>query len=386
VNAVTESGSDLFLEPRHHKIAAQVQAFVDERLAPARIGDETPGAALRLLNLLAQGGILDHVVPAPYGGVADPLDLRAICVVREVLAAASGLADALFVMQGLGSHALLAAGGDALKSEFLPGLRTGEQAAAIAITEPGAGSDLGAIATTARRDGVEYVLDGHKHFISNAGFATFYTVLARTGEQSEGRHALTFFLVEDDRAGLSTSAQRLISPHPVGEVRLDGCRIPVDHRLGAEGGGFDLALRTLNFFRASVGAAAVGFAARALAESLAHAAARQQFGQAIAGFQGVQFYLADMATQVDAARLLVQQAAAAQDRGAGRPELASMAKLYATEAAGRIADLAVQIHGGAGLVAGSTVERIYREVRALRIYEGTSEVQRNVIARELLRR
>ena len=386
MSAATVTGSDLFLEPRHETLAARVEGFVRERLAPAHIDDEAPGAALRLLNLLAQGGILDHVVTAPYGGTADPLDLRAICVVREALAHASGLADALFVMQGLGSHPLLLGGSEALKSEFLPGLRTGEQAAAIAITEPGAGSDLGAVATTARRDGNDYVLDGHKQFISNAGFATFYALLARTGDAAEGRHALTYFLVEDDRPGLATSPQRLLSPHPVGEVRLDGCRVPASHRLGAEGSGFDLSLRTLNFFRASVGAAAVGFAARALAESLAHAAGRHQFGQAIAEFQGVQHYLADMATQIDASRLLVLQAAAAQDRGEGRPELASMAKLFATEAAGRVADLAVQIHGGAGLVAGSTVERIYREVRALRIYEGTSEIQRNVIARELLRR
>jgi acyl-CoA dehydrogenase len=386
VSAASEPGVDLFLEPRHESLAARVGDFVRDRLAPARIDDEAPGAALRLLNLLAQEGILDHVVPAPYGGAADPLDLRSICVVREALASASGLADALFIMQGLGSHPLLLGGAEALKAEFLPGLRTGEQAAAIAITEPDAGSDLGAVATTARRDGDDYVLDGHKHFISNAGFATFYSLLARTGSPSEGRHALTFFLVEDDRAGLSTSPQRLISPHPVGEVRLQGCRVPASHRLGEEGSGFDLALKTLNFFRASVGAAAVGFAARALGESLSHAAARRQFGQAIAEFQGVQFYLADMATQIDAARLLVQQAAAAQDRGEGRPELASMAKLFATEAAGRVADLAVQIHGGAGLVAGSPVERIYREVRSLRIYEGTSEIQRNVISRELLRR
>ena len=386
MSAAAAAGPDLFLEPRHEALAARVEAFVTGRLAAAGIEDDAPGAALRLLNLLAQGGILDHVVPAPYGGAADPLDLRAICVVREALARASGLADALFIMQGLGSHPLLLEGSDALRREFLPGLRTGEHAAAIAITEPGAGSDLGAVATTARRDGDDYVLDGHKHFISNAGFATFYSLLARTGEASEGRHALTFFLVEDDSAGLTTSPQRLISPHPVGEVRLEGCRVPASHRLGAEGSGFDLALRTLNFFRASVGAAAVGFAARALSESLAHAAARRQFGQAIGEFQGVQFYLADMATQIDASRLLVHQAAAAQDRGEGRPELASMAKLFATEAAGRVADLAVQIHGGAGLVAGSIVERIYREVRSLRIYEGTSEIQRNVIARELLRR
>jgi acyl-CoA dehydrogenase len=386
IPAPAAAAADPFLDPAHLELASRVESFVRDRLRPAAIDEEAPGAALRMLDLLAAGGLLDHAVPSRYGGASETLDLRAICVTRSVLARGSGLADALFVMQALGSHPLLLAGTETLREALLPGLRRGEQAAAFALTEPGAGSDLGAIATTARRDGDDYVLEGAKWLISNAGFATFYTVLARTDGEGDPRRALSFFLVEDDRPGLTARPQRLLSSHPVGELRFEGCRVPSSHRLGEEGEGLAVALRTLNFFRPSVGAAACGFAARALDESLRWVAARRQFGRTLADFQGVQHRLADMATELEASRMLVHRAAAEQDRGQGRPEAAAMAKLYATEAAGRICDAAVQLHGGAGLLAGSAVERLYREVRALRIYEGTSEVQRNLIARELLRR
>jgi acyl-CoA dehydrogenase len=290
----------------------------------------------------------------------------------------------MFVMQGLGSSALLHGGNATLRDDLLPGLRRGEQVAAVAMTEPEAGSDLGAIRVTARRDGDGYVLDGVKQYISNGGEATFFTVLARTGPVEERHRALTFFLVEADRDGIAVEPIPLLSPHPVSRVTLDGCRVPAGNLLGEQDRGIDLALGALNFFRASVGAAAVGFARRALEASLEHAGRREQFGRPIAAFQGVQHQLADMAVQVDAARLLVLRAAASRDAGEDRPLLASMAKLFATEAAGRVVDTAVQIHGASGLVAGSVVEKLYREVRALRVYEGTSEIQRNLIAREIL--
>jgi acyl-CoA dehydrogenase len=375
---------DLFLEAEHHDWIERTDRFVHERLEPAGIDEAAPGASRRVLDLLAAAGLLDAIVPAAHGGAHERLDLRTICCVRERLARASGLADLMFVMQGLGSSALLHGGNATLRDDLLPGLRRGEQVAAVAMTEPEAGSDLGAIRVTARRDGDGYVLDGVKQYISNGGEATFFTVLARTGPVEERHRALTFFLVEADRDGIAVEPIPLLSPHPVSRVTLDGCRVPAGNLLGEQDRGIDLALGALNFFRASVGAAAVGFARRALEASLEHAGRREQFGRPIAAFQGVQHQLADMAVQVDAARLLVLRAAASRDAGEDRPLLASMAKLFATEAAGRVVDTAVQIHGASGLVAGSVVEKLYREVRALRVYEGTSEIQRNLIAREIL--
>lgn len=375
-----------FLEPAHLALRERAAAFVRERLAPAGIDEEAADAPRRCLELLAADGLLDHVVPAAYGGAAERLDLRSICVVREQLAYGSGLADLMFAMQGLGSHPLLLGAAEELRARLLGGVRTGGQIAAIAITEPEAGSDLGGIRLTARADGDDYVLDGEKTFISNAGHATFYSLLARTGAPEEGRDGLSFFLVEADRPGVSVERLDLLSPHPIGRVLLSGCRVPATRLLGREGEGFDLALRTLNFFRPTVGAAAVGFAARALDEAVGHVRQRVQFGRALARFQGVQHMLADMATEVDAARLLVHQAAAAVDAGRGAPDRSSMAKLYATESAWRVVDAAVQLLGARGLLAGAPVEKLYREVRALRIYEGTSEIQRNLIAREMLGR
>ena len=375
----------MFLEPRHADLRERIDVFVRDRLEPAGVDEKAPGAARRMLEILAGEGLLDHIVPREFGGASEPLDLRAICCVRERLARGSGLADLMFAMQGLGSSPVLLGGSDEIRARLLPGLRTGEQIAAIAITEPGAGSDLGAIAMTARREGGEYVLDGVKQFISNAEDATFFSVLARTGAPGDGHRGLTFLLVEADRPGLAVEPMQLLSSHPVGRVTLSGCRVPEANRLEGEGEGFRAALRTLNFFRPSVGAAAVGFAVRALEASIAHARGREQFGLPLTEFQGVQHMLADMATGTEAARLLVRRAAAVHDRGEARPEAASMAKLFATENAGRVADLAVQLHGASGLLRGSVVERLYREVRALRIYEGTSEIQRNLIARSLLR-
>ena len=334
------------------------------------------------MRICAAHGLCKLLVPAEYGGAG--LDLRALCLARENLAAASGLVDAVFAVQGLGSYPIAAARDDSLASRYLPLVADGRAIAAFAITEPDAGSDAGAITTRARRDGDHYVLDGSKTFISNATIASLFVVFARTSDGP--KRAISAFVVEAGTPGLTIA--RVISigaPHPIAELRFKNCRVPAEQRLGEEGDGLRLALTTLDFFRSSVGAAACGLAARALAESIARARSRRQFGSPIADFQLTQAALADMATELDAARLLVYRAAWLKDRGQERvTREAASAKLFATEAAQRIIDRGVQIHGGLGVERGSVVERLYREIRPLRIYEGTSEIQRLVIARALL--
>jgi alkylation response protein AidB-like acyl-CoA dehydrogenase len=286
-------------------------------------------------------------------------------------------------MQGLGSDPVTLAGSAAQKEALLPRVARGAAICAFAVTEPEAGSDVNAIATRAVRSGAGYLLDGVKCFISNAGIADSYVVFART---SDDKHAgLSAFLVDGARPGLTVEPVELIAPHPIGVVRLAGCRIEASARIGAEGDGFRLAMATLDLFRTSVGAAAVGMAARARDAAVAHVRSRRQFGRALAEFQATQLAVAEMAVEVRAARLLVEAAAARIDAGVGGTIDAAMAKLYATEAAQRVIDRAVQLHGGQGVVAGHIAERLYREVRALRIYEGTSEIQKLVIAKALLR-
>lgn len=323
--------------------------------------------------------------------------MRAVAAAREALAYASGLVDLLFVMQGLGSFPITFAGSKEQKERHLPAVALGKRAAAFAVTEPEAGSDVGAIRTTARKDGDEYVLEGTKTFISNAPFADTITVIARTGP-GEGRKGLSIFVVDGEARGLEKRADLdLMAPHPIGTLVFESCHIPAANRLGAEGDGFAIAMATLDTFRATVGAAAAGFARRALDEAIRFAQSRVQFGRPVAEFEGIQFKLADMATKLEAARLLVARAAWSADvrdpavyrmsplsDDSGRD--ASMAKLFATEAAQEIVDEALQIHGGRGLVRGNIVESLYREVRALRIYEGTSEIQRTVIGRSLIGR
>ncbi len=348
-------------------------------------------AARGAIDRLARAGLLDETVPPVYRAAkGGNLSVRALCVLREEVAARSGLADAMLVMQGLGSCAIALAGDEALRARWLPAVARGEAIAAIAITEPEAGSDPGAIATRAVRDGDAWVLDGEKTWISNAGLADIYTVFARTS--GSGREGLTAFAVPAGTPGLECAGRiAVIAPHPIGTIRFTGCRVPGTQRLGAEGEGFALAMRVLERFRPTVGAAANGFARRALEEARARALSRRQFGRAIAQFQGIRFMMADMATRLEAARLLVLRAASwidAAPPGAppdpARGRAASMAKLYATEAAQRTVDEAVQIHGAIGVMRGAIVERLYRECRALRIYEGTSEIQRGIIARSLL--
>lgn len=375
-----------FLEDRHRRLAEQVDRFVQEQLRGAALGNTEDEQARALVRALAREGLLAHTVPAQIEERADSLDVRALCVVRERLCYESSLADLMFAMQGLGSFPVALAATPEIKRRILPKVKTGDAIAAFAITEPAAGSDVSALQTTARRDGPDYVLDGEKTFISNAGLADFYSVFAKT-DAAKGSKGISAFVVEKDTPGFSFEEKiELIAPHPIGRIRFDGCRVPPANLLGEEGAGFKIAMTTLDTFRPTVGAAAIGLAWRALEEAISYSKGRIQFGRPIAEFQATQMKLAEMATELDAARLLVHRAAWKRDTEGGRVTLESaMAKLFATEAAQRIIDAAVQIHGGTGVVRGSVVEHLYREVRALRIYEGTSEIQKLVIAGQLLR-
>jgi acyl-CoA dehydrogenase len=323
-------------------------------------------------------------VPAAYGGAFDSLDVRALCIVRDTLARASGLADFAFAMQGLGSGPISLFGTDGQKRRYLPPVAAGERIAAFALSEPDAGSDVTAMRTSARRDAGSWVLDGTKTWISNAGIADHYVVFCRTPD--EGERTFGAFVVEADAPGFAVSHRiETIAPHPLGTLTLDGCRVSAHALIGSPTKGLRVALATLDVFRSTVGAAAVGFARRALAEAVGHARRRMVSGKALADFQLTQAKIADMAVAVDASALLVYRAAWTRDRRADRvTREAAMAKLYATEAAQRVIDDAVQLFGGRGVVSGEPVERLYREIRALRIYEGTSEIQRLVIAGTLL--
>jgi acyl-CoA dehydrogenase len=338
-----------------------------------------------LVARLAETGLLRHVVAAAYGGIHERLDVRSLCIVRETLARFAGLADFAFAMQGLGSGAISLFGTEDQRRTYLPAVAEGRALPAFALSEREAGSDVAAIATTAERDGDGFVLNGAKTWISNGGIADFYVVFARTGE-APGAKGLSAFIVDADAPGLEIAGRiLLIAPHPLGTLVFEDCRVSRAKLLGEPGQGFKIAMATLDVFRPTVGAAALGFARRALDEALARASDRQLFGGPLAELQMIQAKLADMALSVDAAALLVYRAAWAKDAGAARiTREAAMAKLYATEAAQRVIDDALQIHGGLGVVAGHPVERLYREIRALRIYEGASEVQKVVIARQTL--
>jgi alkylation response protein AidB-like acyl-CoA dehydrogenase len=349
-----------------------------EREALLDTDDETR----RLVARLGAAGWLRHCVPPPYG---EGLDVRTLCLVRETLARHEGLADFAFAMQGLGSASIALYGGETLKERYLPRVASGSQIAAFALTEPESGSDVAALRMTARREGEAYVLDGRKTFISNGGIAGHYVVFARTGE-APGARGLSAFVVDADAPGLAVAERiAVIAPHPLATLVFTGCRIPASQLLGRPGEGFKIAMATLDIFRPTVGAAALGFARRALDEAVGHVTQRTAFGKRLAEFQLTQQKLADMATDIDAAALLVYRAAWAKDRAAARvTREAAMAKMYATEAAQRVIDAAVQLWGGMGVVSGVPVERLYREIRALRIYEGTTEIQKLVIAAQLL--
>jgi acyl-CoA dehydrogenase len=371
-----------FFTPEHRSLAQSVAQFVAQEIEPrATTEEDVEGLAREFVALLAHAGLLNYAV------AESKLDVRALCLIREELAYSSSLADLAFVMQGLGTYAIARAAPDHVRDYWLSRAARGKAIAAFALTEPNAGSDVAAIETTARRDGESYVIDGRKRFISNAGIADFYTVFAKTGTREDGRPILSAFVVGSKMRGFRVVERTpLIAAHPIGEIAFDQCRVPAEDMVGNEGDGFKLAMETMDTFRASVGAAACGMARRALDASLRYSSNRKQFGRLLCEHQLVQAKLADMITELDAARLLVYRAAYARDTESGRlTREASEAKLFATEAAGRIIDSAVQIHGGAGLVSGTIVERLYRDVRALRIYEGTSEIQKLVIAGQLLK-
>ena len=369
-----------FLDEAHHALATRAFAFATETAAvlPEPLDDAQARTRARAwLARLGEGGWLEPIRRQ---------DWRACCLTREALGAASPLADAVFALQGLATVPLLLAGNEAMRSRWLDDAVHGRAMGAFAMTEPEAGSDVAAIATRATREGSAYVLEGSKTFISNAGIADFYTVFATT-DPSLGGKGISCFVVPAETPGLRFArAQVLAAPHPLGEIAFEGCRVPEANRLGPEGRGFALGLRTLDRLRATVGAAACGMASRALDEALRHARARRQFGKPLAEFQLVQQKLARMAIDLTAARLLVYRAAYEADRGAERVTVeAAMAKAFATEAAQRIIDDAVQILGGVGVLAESPVDRLYRAVRALRIYEGTTEIQHLVIAGHMVK-
>jgi len=369
-----------FFDDAHRRLAHETRAWAAAEVTPHDEGD-VDAAARDLVRRLGAAGWLRHAVPAAQGGAAETLDVRSLCLIRETLAYADGLADFAFAMQGLGSASISLFGSDALKQAYLPAVGAGDRIAAFALSEHAAGSDVAALATTAEPDGNGFVLNGEKTWISNGGIADHYVVFARTGE-APGAKGLSAFVVDADAPGLAVSARiDVIAPHPLGVLTFDNCRVDGDRLIGRAGEGFKVAMATLDIFRSTVGAAALGFARRALDEAVARAASRQVFGQKLADFQMTQAKIADMAVAVDAAALLVYRAAWTKDRFQGRvTREASMAKLYATESAQQVIDQAVQIFGGDGVVRGNMVERLYRDIRALRIYEGTSEIQKLVIA------
>ena len=368
-----------FLEPHHLSLAEQAGALAKDIAArPGPADDQGARQEARaLLGVLGAGGWLQPILH---------LDLRGCCLLREALGAASPLADAVFALQGLGTTPILLAGSEAQKDRWLGPIARGEAMTAFAMTEQGAGSDVSGIATTARRDGSDYVLDGGKTLISNAGIADLYIVFASTDPAGRAK-GISCFLVPADTKGLRFArAQVMSAPHPLGELALEGCRVPAEALLGGEGRGYGLGLAALDRLRPTVAAAACGMAARALDEALAHVAQRRQFGAPLATFQLVQQKLARTATDLTAARLLTYRAAYEKDAGQERITLeAAMAKSFATEMAQRAVDDAVQLVGGHGVLAEHPVDRLYRAVRALRIYEGTTEIQQLIIAGELLK-
>lgn len=377
-----------FLDATHRALATGIRDWARREIAPKAAaeprGADLDNACVMLVRQFGAAGWLRHAVTSPYGGASERLDVRALCIMREALASFSGLADFVFALQALGAGPITLFGSDDLKRRYLPRVATGEAIAAFAISEADAGSDVGAMLTTARHDGNEYVIDGAKTWISNAGIADFYVVFCRLADG--GDRSYIALVVDASTPGLTVTARaEIVAPHPIGTLTFDGCRAPESAVVGAPGKGMSVALGTLDVFRATVAAAALGFARRAMDVALAHVTERRVFGSSLAEMQLTQAKVARMALDIDASALLVYRAAWAHDTGAPRvTREAAMAKWFATEAAQRAADDAVQLLGARGVLAGSTAERLYREVRALRIYEGTSEIQQLVIAGQVL--
>jgi acyl-CoA dehydrogenase len=375
-----------FFDDGHRRFAEALTRFADATL-PSLPHDDIDAACRARVKALGEAGVLKAVVPAEHAGLHHRLDVRTLCLAREILAFRDGLSDFAFAMQGLGTASISLFGSPALKARYLPPVRDGRAIAAFALSEPEAGSDVAALAATAKADGASHVrIDGIKTWISNGGIADHYVVFARSGEAA-GAKGLSAFVVDADTPGLSVAERiEVIAPHPLATLRFDGVRVPLGNRLGAPGDGFKVAMATLDVFRSTVGAAALGFARRALHETVERAASRKLFGAPLAELQMTQAAIADSASEVDASALLVYRAAWTKDQGAARiTREAATAKMFATEAAQRVIDRAVQLHGGFGVTKGVKVEELYREIRALRIYEGATEVQKVVIARELLK-
>lgn len=376
-----------FFDESHRALAAALEDWAVAGLGNVAHDGHVDDSCRALVKALGAGGWLRYAVPKSHGGQLEQLDSRSLCLIRETLARHDGLADFAFAMQGLGSGAISLAGSDEIKRRYLPRVASGEAIAAFALSEPDAGSDVAALSTGAELQGDYYVLNGQKTWISNGGIADFYCVFARTGE-APGARGISGFVVDADTPGLSIAERiEVIAPHPLATLRFDNCKVPAANRLGAAGGGFKLAMQTLDIFRASVAAAALGFARRALDEAMARASSRKMFGQTLADFQLTQAAVADMATGIDSAALLTYRAAWLRDVKGGRATReAAMAKMVATENAQAIIDRALQMFGGEGVRHGNIVERLYREIRSLRIYEGATEVQKLIIARETLRK
>jgi acyl-CoA dehydrogenase len=366
-----------FFEPRHRALERELDTWATQHVH-AHGGRDVDGACRALVKSLGEGGWLEHAV-------GDKIDTRAICLIRETLARHDGLADFAFAMQGLGSGAISLAGSESQRAQWLPRVKSGQAIAAFALSEPDAGSDVAAMSCAARATADAYVLHGEKTWISNGGIADFYVVFARTGEQP-GSRGISAFIVEANTPGFEI-AERIdvIAPHPLARLRFENCRVAASQCIGAPGEGFKIAMRTLDVFRTSVAAAALGFARRALHEALQRATTRRMFGNTLADFQLTQAKLAQMATTIDGAALLTYRAAWQRDQGANVTREAAMAKMAATEGAQQVIDAALQMFGGLGVKSGTTVERLYREIRSLRIYEGATEVQQLIIARELLK-
>ena len=372
-----------FLEDAHRELANEIEAWAQQNIDAAPHGNiDVDAECKKLVQQLAAGGFLKHSVAMRQAG--EKLDVRSMCLMREILARHSGLADFAFAMQCLGSVAISLFGTDELQQEYLTAVRSGEKLAAFALTEPEAGSDVAAISSSAVLDGDDYILNGEKTFISNGGIAGFYTVFARTG--GPGAKGISAFILDADTPGLEIAERiEVIAPHPLARLKFNNCRIPKRKMLGEEGQGFKVSMASLDVCRSTVGAAALGFARRALDEALQRTSTRKLFGAPMTEIPGVQTQLAEMALNIDTSALLVYRAAWTKDCVAERvTREAAMAKLHATDSAQLTIDAAVQLFGGLGVTRGVKVEELYREIRALRIYEGASEVQKLIIARQTL--
>ena len=380
-----------FLDDRHRKLASSVADWLGEQVSTndnVGAGATSADASCReWVRRLGAAGYLRYCVPSAWGGALDTVESRSLCVLRESLADHDALADFAFAMQGLGSGAITLGGSDALRAEWLPRVARGEAIAAFALSEPEAGSDAAALRTTAVPVANGWRIDGSKTWISNGGIADFYCVFARTDQNAAASKGISAFVVPAETEGLIVSERiGVMSPHPLATLTFDGCVVPDANRLGAAGEGFALAMRTLDVYRVSVAAAATGFARRAMTEALRQAAGREMFGTTLGAQPLAQAILGDMATDVDAAALLTYRAAWHRDTQPGRMTgIAAMAKLGATELAQRVIDRALQLHGARGVRVGEIVERLYRDIRALRIYEGATEVQRMLVGREMLK-